>query len=368
MPNKKSSKTTNPYSYLSLGIEFICVFLFFPFLTYLYITYLAEKNTDSTIAILLSVFLGFIFSTYYLYRRALEINEANSNEIQKKKEYKESINVENLSQEIDQLSKKIKNKINEHQNLILLFSFFLSYSFFTLFLEASPQRKHILIELFTSQGCSSCPPADKVLKELGNLGRVSKSKIIILGEHVDYWNYLGWKDIFSSKIFSQRQKKYAEWFKRKNVYTPQMIVDGRYEFVGHQKSKALKAISLASQKKVDASLFLKNTIKKNKLRTFIKLKKIKNLIFDHSSLYFIIAEKNLKTKIRKGENKGKVLHYASVVRYMKKIDSFSTFSLPKEKVWKKEIPLLKYWDREKLMYVAFLQSENDGHIMGIGVQ
>src|SRR5204863_10159916 len=105
----------------------------------------------------------------------------------------------------------------------------------------------VMVELFTSEGCSSCPPADKLLSWLAERQPISGVEIIPLSEHVDYWNHLGWADPYSAAAFSERQHEYSGSLGSR-VYTPQMVVDGKVEFVGGDSDEALKAISDESRR------------------------------------------------------------------------------------------------------------------------
>ena len=101
----------------------------------------------------------------------------------------------------------------------------------------APSSRPIVVELFTSQGCSSCPPADAFLGELAK-----RPNVLALGFHVDYWDYIGWKDPYASKLATQRQRLYAHAFDLSYVYTPQMVVNGERQFVGSDESAAHAAI------------------------------------------------------------------------------------------------------------------------------
>ena len=108
---------------------------------------------------------------------------------------------------------------------------------------AENSRAPILVELFTSEGCSSCPPADRLLQQLDG-------QVVVLSEHVDYWNHLGWRDPFSSAAFSQRQEAYGRRLHAES-YTPQMVIDGGVEFVGNDAHRAAQEIERAVTRALD---------------------------------------------------------------------------------------------------------------------
>src|SRR5580704_490614 len=115
-------------------------------------------------------------------------------------------------------------------------------------LRAASAPTPVVVELFTSEGCSSCPPADLLLRRLEKEQPVPGVEVIPLSEHVDYWNQLGWKDPFSSGRFTDRQRQYADVFHKDGPYTPQMVVDGAPEFVGSDGPRALKTIAEAARR------------------------------------------------------------------------------------------------------------------------
>ena len=109
-------------------------------------------------------------------------------------------------------------------------------------MAATPPATPVVVELFTSEGCSSCPPADLVLQRLEAGVGVPGAYVIALGEHVTYWDRLGWKDRFSADVFTRRQENYTWQFRSDSAYTPQMIVNGQAEFVGSDEARARREI------------------------------------------------------------------------------------------------------------------------------
>jgi len=214
----------------------------------------------------------------------------------------------------------------------------------------------VLVELFTSEGCSSCPPADRVLAQLEKEQTSGEAEVITLALHVDYWNYLGWKDEFSSNAFSQRQSGYAERFKLDSIYTPQMVVDGQTEFVGSNLGMAQKAIS-------DHAKMNKAAIELSIAGDKLKVKISDTPTHDNSYVWLAIAEDDLKTHVRRGENGGKTLDHVSVVREMKLLGNLAAA----DKVFENETALQfnPAWKKDNLKFVVFVQGKDSKKIFGV---
>lgn len=164
----------------------------------------------------------------------------------------------------------------------------------------------VVAELFTSQSCSSCPPADKVLKEL------SKDKdVIALSCHVTYWNHLHWKDTLSQEFCTQRQRSYAHAFKNRNVYTPQLVVNGRYEFTGSRKKQADQTVQMAKTNNL-----LSIDIKKEGSHLTISLPTIPDHANKNFQLVLMSYADGHTQKIPSGENRGRTVHYTNPVTGM----------------------------------------------------
>lgn len=218
-------------------------------------------------------------------------------------------------------------------------------------------RQPVLVELFTSEGCSSCPPADKNLAFLTAQQPVTTAEIITLAFHVDYWDRLGWKDRFSSPLFSQRQESYAHAFKLDSNYTPQMIVDGATEFVGSDSGKASDAIRKAVG-------FPKATIEVSPSGDQWKVK-ITNLPSHRdATVYAAIAEDGISTRVEGGENSGKMLEHVSVVR---RLDTLGELASDKSALDASfDVRVDPEWKKENLKVVVFVQENDAKRVIGVG--
>jgi hypothetical protein len=184
----------------------------------------------------------------------------------------------------------------------------------------------VVVELFTSEGCSSCPPADRLLIELVKTQPVKDALIIGLSEHVDYWNQLGWKDPFSDHLFSQRQSQYAAAAGTTDIYTPQMVVDGHDSFVGSDRVKALAAIArAAATPKAPIVLGWTTTTAPRKLT----VQMTGGAAAAGAVVIAAVVEDGLSVSVRRGENSGQTLQHSAVTRRLVEIgraDRMGTFT------------------------------------------
>ncbi|MDR3702873.1 MAG: DUF1223 domain-containing protein [Candidatus Sulfopaludibacter sp.] len=173
------------------------------------------------------------------------------------------------------------------------------------FCATEPTRVPVLVELFTSEGCSSCPPADHILEQLD-------PQVIVLSEHVDYWNHLGWKDRFSSHAFTQRQEDYARLLHPDGPYTPQMVVDGTTEFNGSDSARARQALTAAAQRPKAAVRIARNG---SGLQVDVS-------DAPHAAGVFLaIADNSAESQVGAGENHGRRLHHVAILRSLRKLGS-----------------------------------------------
>lgn len=172
---------------------------------------------------------------------------------------------------------------------------------------AQKNKSIVVLELFTSQGCSSCPPADVLLKDIKS--KYNHQQVYVLSYHVDYWNRLGWKDPFSKPEFSDYQRRYATKFNSNSIYTPQLVVNGRIHFTGSNEYKAYSAI-----KKYLNEESLSTVIIRNIERAEDRIEVTYNFeAKEAKSITFVLLVDEKKTNVSRGENRNKTIINSNVV-------------------------------------------------------
>lgn len=226
--------------------------------------------------------------------------------------------------------------------------------------EAQTGKKvPLIVELFTSEGCSTCPPADKYFRMLIEKQPIAGAEIIGLSEHVDYWNQDGWIDSFSAAQYSGRQKYYAAFFKRMNIYTPQMVVDGTHEINVKDGDKAL--IEIAQSPKGQVNLEVSED-QENSVQLKIKISDLPKIADGENRVVLLaITEDALTSNVSGGENSGRKLQHTAVTRYLKNIGAVAGAESADLTA---EIPLDKTWRRDHLSAVVFVQETGSRRIIG----
>jgi hypothetical protein len=221
----------------------------------------------------------------------------------------------------------------------------------------------VVVELFTSEGCSSCPPADALLKELSEQQSMDGVQVVALEEHVDYWNHLGWRDPYSAAEFSERQNDYSHVFGTDGVYTPQMIVDGQREIVGSRSHAAREAIQKAAdQPKAEVALFASASATSGRASFEVRINSLNGISPSSAvELWLAVTEKGLQTDVKAGENSGETLKHAAVVRNLRKID---TIREPAGYSRQFQAAVEPGWKKENLAVVVLLVEKSSRKIIG----
>lgn len=240
------------------------------------------------------------------------------------------------------------------------------------FLAASDVPSHdlpspVLVELFTSEGCSDCPPADVLLQQLDRSQPVAGAQLIVLSEHVDYWNRIGWTDPYSSRFFSDRQSAYSDRFGLKSVYTPEMVVDGTTEFVGNNPSLAGQAFqkALAQQKvpvrisgiSLDTPHTLRAHVEADALPESSKVRK--------ADVCLVVALNHVESQVLRGENGGRRLTHVGVVQSLTKIGSLE---IGKNFAQDVRVKLDSKTDLTNLRVIAFVQQTGQRQVLGAALE
>ncbi|HKC58871.1 MAG TPA: DUF1223 domain-containing protein [Myxococcales bacterium] len=213
-------------------------------------------------------------------------------------------------------------------------------------------RVPVLVELFTSEGCSSCPPADALLARLLRDQPVQGVEIVALSEHVDYWDSLGWKDPYSSPVFTERQQDYSSRLRRGGIYTPQAVVDGRAELIGSDEAAARSAAAAAAAQP-HGTLTARRT--GNALHLEAKLP-------PHSGAEILLASVDdpPPARVARGENAGRTLTHVRVVRELRSIGRAEQPS------WSGDVQLDA--GAARLRLVVFVQERSSGRVLAVASQ
>jgi hypothetical protein len=228
---------------------------------------------------------------------------------------------------------------------------------------SSPQphgpQQPVLVELFTSEGCSSCPPADALLAQLDAEQFVPGAEAIVLSEHVSYWNGLGWKDPFSSQDFTDRQNDYGSRFGLSGVYTPQAVVDGSQELVGSDRGKLTQALkSAAARPKIPISV---DNLQWSGDKVTAQ---ITAGAAQKTTLFAALADDSDSSNVLRGENEGRNLRHVAVVRTLVELRK-TNGPLDKLPV---QIKLPASAQQPKMRLIVFLTDSHTGRVLGVTMQ
>jgi hypothetical protein len=211
----------------------------------------------------------------------------------------------------------------------------------------------VVVELFSSEGCSSCPPADTTLADLDRLQPVSGAQILALELHVDYWNDLGWSDPYSSAAISHRQRQYAAVMGARSVYTPQAIVDGTHQVVGSNRDGLVQAIAAAS-----AASKTPLIVERRADQVSITVGALPH----PGVLWLAVTQSGLSTAVPRGENAGQTLHHGPVVRSLIRVGTVSAGG----GVITAPLGLSPEWDLPSLTLVAIVADDPVGAVLAAG--
>lgn len=226
-------------------------------------------------------------------------------------------------------------------------------------LLAAEPRVPVLVELFTSEGCSSCPPADQLLSILDQKQPIAGAELIVISEHVDYWNQPTWGDPYSSALFSERQSQYAARWNTDDIYTPQLVIDGRWAMSGNKQSDIANAIRKSmSQAKTPMSF---EAIRSGN-QAHLKLHVDADAQHGKTALFLVLAADRVENHVPSGENAGRDLSHVAVAYSFARIATLKT-SAAFDREWtvsiKPKFPILG-----GTRVIVFLQDQTTGQVVG----
>ena len=183
---------------------------------------------------------------------------------------------------------------------------------------AGAKPKVVLVELFTSEGCSDCPPADELLRSVDQQKDVAGDLVVGISEHVTYWNSLGWRDPFSAGVYDERQAMYARRFGLDSVYTPQMVVNGEAQFVGSDRARLANSLHKAIQQpatvdvRIASAVMMPGTVE-------VRFRATGELAASKVEFLAVLVDDEDRSSVQRGENSGKTLTHVSVARALERV-------------------------------------------------
>jgi hypothetical protein len=222
----------------------------------------------------------------------------------------------------------------------------------------------VVVELFTSEGCSSCPPADALLEKLDSAQPIPGAQAIVLSEHVDYWDHDGWKDSHSSRLFTERQEEYDRRFGLKSTFTPQMVVDGATQMNGSngpQVARAIENASAVSRAKIPVRISSVSVVNENTLRVHLEVDALPTDFKSRKAEIFVaVALNHAESHVSGGENKGRDISHVAVAESIDKVGT-----VDKAKNFDRDVQVkVKSADLANLRLIAFVQEPDAGQIVG----
>jgi hypothetical protein len=223
----------------------------------------------------------------------------------------------------------------------------------------SPAQKVVLIELFTSEGCSSCPPADALLRQV-NGSRTSGDQLVVgISEHVTYWNGLGWSDPFSSPAYTDRQNAYGERFHLEGVYTPQMVINGEEQIVGSDRAALLRAVETEETQHPRVSVrILSLNLAGNTLAVSFSISG--DMPAQGADLIAVLADDSDRSSVLHGENSGQTLAHVAVARSISRVARLRSAG---ERTVQVQIPPT-FLATQKHHLILFAQTPGYGRVLG----
>ena len=221
--------------------------------------------------------------------------------------------------------------------------------------SGSEPGKPVLVELFTSEGCSSCPPADALLQTIDRDQNIPGARVIVLSEHVDYWDHDGWRDPFSSPEMTARQEAYVVRFSQESAYTPEAVIDGGRGLTGSDRRSLISAVEEAAQRPKAEIGITNAALSGNAVTADVAVTAL-----PRAELYAVLADDHDESSVARGENSGRHLTHVAVVRVIEKVGSLNDGFSKQIRV-----ALPGHSQAQKVRMVVFAQERGTGHILGV---